>query len=338
MLKKSDDIQTIILEYIWIDGKMKLRSKYKTIKVLEKDLNIEQWKCDGKLTYHIYNEDGEIILNPISFYSNPFFDKDKSYLVLCDTFYDNQSKITPTLTNYRMLARDIFQKKKELDPWFVIKQDYYMMCNEYTYTSSTPLFFKNPKLPKEEGDYYCGVGNDNIIMRNLAEKHYIYCINAGINISGMNAEAAPNQWKFKIGPSPGIEAADDLIVARYILLKLSESANVDISFVSKPLPKPWNTSKLCINLSTIETRENDGITKLNSYMNYLKNKHNEHMLVYSDPELINNESNIDNLNIHIPNKVKVEKKGYLVDNRPISNSDPYLTISKIYDTCCISIN
>ena len=116
MLKKSDDIQTIILEYIWIDGKMKLRSKYKTIKVLEKDLNIEQWKCDGKLTYHIYNEDGEIILNPISFYSNPFFDKDKSYLVLCDTFYDNQSKITPTLTNYRMLARDIFQKKKRTGP------------------------------------------------------------------------------------------------------------------------------------------------------------------------------------------------------------------------------
>lgn len=335
MLKKTDDIQTIILEYIWIDGKMNLRSKYKTIKLLEKDLNIEQWKYDGKLTYQIYNEDTEIILNPIAFYSNPFFDKDKSYLVLCDTFYDNQSKITPTSTNNRFLAREIFQKKKELDPWFEIKQDYFMMCNEYTYPSSTPLFFKNPKLPKEQGDYYCGVGNDNIIMRSLAEKHYLYCINAGINISGMNAEVGPNQWKFKIGPCPGIQVADELIIARYILLKLSENVNVDISFIAKPLPKPWQTSKLSINFSTVETRENDGITKLNMYINNLNSKHNEHMLIYGDSNLINNDSHIDNINISIPNKVKLEKKGYLVDNRPISSSDPYLTISKIYDTCCI---
>lgn len=336
--KITNDTQTLILEYVWLDGKMNLRSKYKTIKVKENDLNIDQWKCDGKLTYQIYNDDTEIILNPIAFYDNPFFEKEQSLLVLCDTFYETNTKIIPTTTNSRILARECFQKKKELEPWFVLKQDYFMMCNEYTYTSSTPLFFKNPKQPKEQGDYYCGVGNQNIAMRSLAEKHYLYCIAAGINISGINAEIAPNQWRFKIGPCVGISAGDELILARYILNKLSEQFGIDISYKSKPLPNPWNSSGLFVNFSTSETRDNDGINKLNTYIQNLTNKHSEHLLVYGDNiDKINTKSDNSNLNISITAKVKREKKGYLKDNRPFSDADPYLVISKIYETCCINL-
>jgi glutamine synthetase len=172
-------------------------------------------------------------------------------------------------------------------------------------------------------------------MRSLAEKHYLFCITAGLNISGMNAEIAPNQWRFKIGPCVGINSGDELIIARYILTKLSEQFGVDISFKSKPLQNPWNNSGLHVNFSTSETRDNDGITKLNKYIQYLKNKHSEHILVYGDNcEKLNIRSDI--INVTIPNKVNREKKGYLKDNRALSNADPYIIIAKIFDTCCIS--
>ena len=45
--KITNDTRTLILEYFWLDGKMNLRSKYKTIKIKENDLNIDQWKYDG---------------------------------------------------------------------------------------------------------------------------------------------------------------------------------------------------------------------------------------------------------------------------------------------------
>jgi glutamine synthetase len=335
--KNANDTRALILEYVWLDGKMNLRSKYKTIKINDNDLNIDQWTYDGKSTYQIDTDDSEVILNPIAFYNNPFFEKGQSLLVLCDTFYEKNSKFIPTSTNRRILAREIFLKKKELEPWFELKQEYFMMCNEYTYESSTPLFFKNPKQPKEQGDYYCGVGNQNIVMRNLAEKHYLYCITAGINISGMNAEIAPNQWRFKIGPCLGVSAADELILARYILTKLSEQFGVDISFKSRPLQIPWNKSGLHVNFSTSETREIDGLNKLNTYIQNLNSKHAEHLLVYGDnSEKLNLRPETSNINISIPNKVNREKKGYLKDNRPLSHADPYIIIAKIFDTCCIS--
>lgn len=336
--KIKDDTRTLILEYVWLDGKMNLRSKYKTIKIAENDLNIDQWKYDGKLTYQIHNDETEIILNPIAFYDNPFFEKEQSLIVLCDTFYESNTKIIPTTSNRRISARECFLKKKELEPWFVLKQHYFMMCNEYTYSSSTPLFFKNPKHPREQGDYYCGVGNQNIIMRKLAEKHYLYCITAGINISGMNAEIAPNQWRFKIGPCPGIQAADELILSRYILTKLSEEFGIDISYKSNPLPSPWNISVLGVNFSTSETRENDGINKLNMYIENLTNKHSELLLVYgNNSDISHNKSEHCNVNVCITGKVKREKKGYLKDDRPVSDADPYLVISKIFETCCINL-
>lgn len=336
--KNTNETKALILEYVWLDGKMNLRSKYKTIKIQDNDLNIDQWIYDGKSTYQYESEDSEVILNPIAFYNNPFFEKGQALLVLCDTFYERSNKFIPTSTNRRILAREIFQKKKELEPLFELKQEYFMMCNEYTYPSSTPLFFKNPKQPKEQGDYYCGVGNQNIIMRSLAEKHYLFCITSGINISGMNAEIGPNQWRFKIGPCSGISAGDEIILARYILTKLSEQFGVDICFKSKPLQQPWNNSGLHVNFSTNETRDTDGIIKLNTYVQSLTNKHNDHMLVYGDnsEKLIAKAENTS-INVTIPNKVNRERKGYLKDNRACSNADPYIIIAKIYDTCCISI-
>ena len=348
MNNTENESKSLILEYIWLDGKMNFRSKYKTIKIIDNDLNIDQWNYDGSSTYQSDVDDSEIILNPIAFYSNPFFDKGQSLLVLCDTFYEKNGKFIPTMTNRRIIARESFAKNKQLEPWFGIEQEYFMMCNEYTYPSSTPLFFKNPKQPKEQGDYYCGVGNQNIIMRSLAEKHYLYCISAGLNISGINAEVAPNQWEFQIGPCIGITAGDELMLARYILVKLGEQFGVDICFHPKPIKNPWNGSGLHTNFSTTETRDDDGLTKIHEYIEKLSKKHKEHIIVYgdnserlnskcetSDIQIFSSGIGTRNTSIRIPNKVNTDKKGYLEDRRPASNADPYLVIAKLFNTCCI---
>jgi len=345
----TSDTRPLILEYVWFDGNLKFRSKYRTIKIQNNDLDINQWNYDGSSTFQSEVDDSEIILNPVAFYNNPFFEKGQSLLVLCDTYYERNGKFIPTQSNRRIVAREIFLKRKELEPWFGIEQEYFMMSNENTYISSTPIFFNGPKLPRIQGDYYCGVGNQNIIMRKLAEKHYLYCISAGLTISGINAEVAPNQWEFQIGPCVSLSAGDELNIARYILTKLGEEFNIDISFEPKPLPNPWNGSGLHTNFSTTETRIDGGIDKINEYIDKLSKKHNEHILVYGDnTKRLSGKCETSDINkftsgigtrnssIRIPNIVYRDKKGYLEDRRPASDADPYLVTAKIFDTCCVT--
>jgi len=41
-------------------------------------------------------------------------------------------------------------------------------------------------------------------------------------LAGINAEVGPSQWEFQIGIAQGIEAADHLWMARYIINRLGE--------------------------------------------------------------------------------------------------------------------
>lgn len=344
---ENNESRALILEYIWLDGNMNFRSKYRTLVVTSNDLQITKWNYDGSSTNQAEVDNSEIILNPVAFYNNPFFEKGQSLLVLCDTFYEKDGKYVPTQSNRRFLASEIFSKNTEAEPWFGIEQEYFMMANKNTYPSNTPLFFKD-ETPCEQGDYYCGVGSKNISMRKLAEKHYIYCLTAGLNMSGINAEVAPNQWEFQVGPCLSISAADQLTIARYILIRLGEEFGVNICFSPKPLSNPWNGSGLHTNFSTKETREENGLDRLHEYIERMGKKHLEHIAVYgdnserlsgkcetSDINVFNSGVGTRNTSIRIPNIVAKEKRGYLEDRRPASDADPYLVTSKIFETCCL---
>lgn len=69
----------------------------------------------------------------------------------------------------------------------------------------------------KQGPYYCGVGADKAIGRDIVDAHYKACIYAGIGISGVNGEVMPGQWEFQVGPVEGISAGDQVWVARYLL-------------------------------------------------------------------------------------------------------------------------
>jgi glutamine synthetase len=61
-----------------------------------------------------------------------------------------------------------------------------------------------------------------LIARKIVEEHIDICLDAGINLEGINAEVAKGQWEFQIFGKGSKNAADQMWVARYILARLCE--------------------------------------------------------------------------------------------------------------------
>jgi glutamine synthetase len=365
--KKQQRIhESYILEYIWIDGRGNLRSKYRTAypnfdSMDDADRNCitaEDWNYDGSSAHQASTENSEIALIPVAYFLNPFFEPGRAFLILCDTYRDDG---TPADANFRCDAAKVFDRNRnhnlDLDPWFGIEQEYFIMHACGTQVSDEPLLFARqrvpavPAVPEPQGDYYCGVGSRTVALRKLAEKHYEYCLQAGLKISGINAEVAPSQWEFQIGPCTGIRAGDELWVARYILHKLSEEFGVCISFKPKPVPNPWNGSGLHTNFSTEESRNRyckNGLKCIYKYIDRLSKNHAEHIRVYGDnSQRLNGTCETSNFHtfsfaagdrgasIRIPKSVLKAGCGYLEDRRPASDADPYQVTAAIFKTACL---
>ena len=363
--KYSRIYNSYILEYIWIDGCGNLRSKYRTVYPTFDSsadstynyLAVEDWNYDGSSTHQASTHDSEITLVPVAHFLNPFFEPGRAFLILCET---RRGDATPTQTNFRSDAAKVFEKGRgrQIDPWFGIEQEYFIMQSRGTHVSDKPLLFSQHEEalfsttdmipPQPQGDYYCGVGTRTVTLRKLAEKHYEYCLQAGLKISGINAEVAPSQWEFQIGPCSDISAGDELWVARYILHKLSEEFGVCISFKPKPLPSPWNGSGLHTNFSTEESRNKNGLKCIYNYIDRLSKKHAEHIRVYgdnskrlsgtcetSDFHTFSYAAGDRGASIRIPSSVLKAGCGYLEDRRPASDADPYRVITAIFSSACI---
>jgi len=235
------------LEYVWIDNDYQLRSKIKVIPNTSIDtINVEdipEWNYDGSSTNQSSGSESEVIIKPRRMFTsrNDLF----HMLVLCDT-YTPLGK--PLKTNNRNNATKIFNKKIYAEPWFGIEQEYFIIDPK----TNKPLGYDENK---PQGQYYCSVGAENAFGRKIAEEHLLECINYGITISGINAEVAPGQWEYQIGPCEGIEAGDNLWMARYLLQKIAETHNVIINIEPKPLSGDWNGSGCHTNYSTKQMRE-----------------------------------------------------------------------------------
>ena len=125
-------------------------------------------------------------------------------------------------------------------------------------------------FPAPQGEYYTGVGFKNVgdVAREIVDAHIDQCLDAGINLEGINAEVAKGQWEFQIFGKGSKRAADELWIARYLLLRVCERYGVDVNFHPKPLgiEHDWNGSGLHTNFSTKQMREVGGEAFFESLM------------------------------------------------------------------------
>ena len=343
----------ICVEYVWIGGKGELRSKTRVLTVRweaiydNKCTHYPLWNYDGSSTEQAATQNSEIILEPCCVFNDPFRGGHNK-LLLCHA-YDTDHKAVAC--NNRQKALEIFNQKTEEVPWYGLEQEYFLIDPATT----LPLDFPTPVNSDEaqQGQYYCSTGCENAYGRDIAEEHLQKCIEAGIKISGINAEVAPGQWEFQIGPCVGIEEGDHLYMARYILQRVAEKHNVIVNLEPKPVPGNWNGSGCHMNFSTKNMREGTetkkGIEFINEAIEKLSKNHAEHMAVYgehnelrmtgkhetADYNTFSDGVSDRGVSIRRGFNTMKEGRGYFEDRRPASNCDPYLITSKIFETCVL---
>jgi glutamine synthetase len=325
----------VVATYIWIDAKNGIRSKSKTIYHHQKGDNFPIWNFDGSSTGQAVGDDSEVILKPQASYPDPLKPSYpcSCYLVLCDC-YDKYGQ-QPLPSNTRFEAVNIFNQVKEHKPWYGLEQEYFL----YDHTTNQIIGWPTNGFPEEQGKYYCGVGCDRAFGKKPVDEHYDACLRAGLQISGINAEVAPGQWEFQIGPCEGIDAADQLWVARYLLMEICSKHNLYVSFEPKPFPH-FNGSGLHNNYSTIKMRESDTLDEIYSAIKKLGAEHLNHIKVYGDNSKRltgdHETSRIDKFTYGMADRtasIRIPTDGHrLEDRRPASDSDPYLTTSMIAKT------
>ena len=149
-----------------------------------------------------------------------------------------------------------------------MEQEYFLVNP----VSGFPLGFDHEGRAPPQGKYYCSVGTGNAFGRDVVETHLKACVDAGLTISGINAEVAPGQWEYQIGPVVGIDAGDQLLLSRYLLERVAEKFQAVVSYEPKLIKGDWNGSGCHTNFSTRNMREGtEGKTGLNTLKNLLKN-------------------------------------------------------------------
>ena len=318
-----------IYEYIWLDGyqpEPSLRSKIKTTE----DDSPPVWAFDGSSTQQAEGGNSDCLLLPVQTYENPLF---SDYLVMCQV-ETGEHETHPS--NTRVAASEVVTDEW----WFGFEQEYF-----FTGENGDPLGWEDG-TPRPQGDYYCGVGAGNVAGREISEAHLEACLEAGIELSGTNAEVALGQWEYQCF-GKGIKAGDDLWVSRYLLYKVAEEFGVGVNLHPKPKTGDWNGSGMHANFSNEEMRTKGSEKLFYSICEKLKDAHKEGIESYgSDNDMrltgLHETQSIDQFSyaifdrgasIRIPiYTIEHDWNGYLEDRRPASNADPYKIIAHIAGT------
>ena len=329
-------------EYIWIDGHKptaKLRSKTKIFEGPVKSLDdIPMWGFDGSSTMQAEGSDSDCMLKPVYYLPDPIRGGDD--ILVMNEVRKPDGSIHESNTRARLV--EIAEKHKDEDAWFGIEQEYTF------FKGRSPLGWPNGGYPAPQGPFYCGVGADEVFGRDIVEDHMDICLQAGIQISGINAEVMPGQWEFQVGSLGPLEVSDQLWIARWILYRIAENYGVNATLHPKPVKGDWNGAGAHANFSTKPMRENGGLKIIESACEKLGRKHEEHIAVYG----AHNEERLTGLHetcalhefrysvsdrgasIRIPMDTANNGKGYLEDRRPSANMDPYQVCAALIETTC----
>jgi glutamine synthetase len=325
-------------EYIWIDGTKptaKLRSK---TKIVADGKTPPVWGFDGSSTNQATGDHSDCGLNPVFICPDPLRGP-KDVLVMCEVLNQDGS---PHPSNTRAHAVEAAKKYASFEPMFGIEQEYTF------FQEGRPYGWPEDGYPAPQGPYYCGVGGAKMPGRDIVEAHTIACQRAGIGIEGTNAEVMMGQWEFQVGILDPVAIGDQLWTARWLLERIAEEFEVDVSYDAKPIKGDWNGAGAHTNFSTKQMRAAGGFEAIVAGAKALGTKVKEHIAAYGDgiEDRLTGAHETAPYNkfsygvsnrgasVRIPAAVAAAKRGYLEDRRPNSNIDPYVVSAIITETIC----
>lgn len=326
------------LEYIWLDGykpTQSLRSKTK----IEKDFSgkledCPMWSFDGSSTEQAPGGSSDCLLKPVYIVTDP--QRKNGFLVMCEVL---NADGTPHESNGRATIED-----DDNDFWFGFEQEYFLWNPE----TNKPLGFPDGGYPGPQGPYYCSVGANNAYGRNIIEEHLDVCLEAGLNVEGINAEVAAGQWEFQIFSKGAKEAGDQIWLGRYLLERIGEKYGISINWHCKPLGAlDWNGSGMHANFSNTLLRTAGSKDIFDKVCEAFRPVVKEHIDVYGadnhlrltgkheTASIFDFSYGVSDRGASIRIPVQVPKwgwKGYLEDRRPNSAADPYKVAARIIKT------
>ena len=327
-------------EYIWIDGTeptARLRSK---TKIMDGKGDLPIWGFDGSSTNQAPGKNSDCVLKPVFSCPDPVRGG-SDVLVMCEVLLTD---MTPHPTNTRAQLCPVAEKFANQAPLFGIEQEYTF------FEDGRPHGFPVGGFPAPQGFYYCGVGADEVFGRPVVERHLDLCLQAGLSLSGINAEVMPGQWEFQVGPLSPLEVSDQLWMARWLLYRVAEDFGISATLDPKPVQGDWNGAGAHTNFSTKAMRES--YPPILAACEALGTNVEEHVKHYgADIEMRLTGSHETapyneysygvsdrGASVRIPWQVEVDQKGYIEDRRPNANMDPYVVTRLITNTVCSALS
>ncbi len=324
-------------EYIWLDGYKPVANLRSKTKVLDLDASysgdldvLPEWSFDGSSTLQAEGHSSDCLLKPVSVYPDP--GRKNAFLVIAEV-------LNPDGTVHESNTRALIDDDSD-DFWFGFEQEYVLM------QEGLPIGFPQSGYPGPQGPYYCAVGAKNVSGRSIVEEHLDQCLEAGLNITGVNAEVMLGQWEYQCFGKGPKKASDDLIISRYLLNRVGEDYGVSVELHPKPIRGDWNGSGMHTNFSNEQMRKVGGKDYFEAICEAFRPVHEDHIAVYgseNDQRLtgLHETQSIDQFSygvsdrgasIRIPIGTAQKWVGYLEDRRPASNADPYLVTARIMKT------
>ena len=229
------------------------------------------------------------------------------------------------------------------DFWFGFEQEYFLWDAE----TNLPLGFPANAYPGPQGPYYCSVGAKNTFGRDIIEDHLDQCLDAGLNVEGINAEVATGQWEYQIFAKGARQAGDETWVSRYLAERNAEKYGVAINWHPKPIKGDWNGSGMHVNFSDSTMRSCGDEAVFTKICESFGQNIKKHIAVYgadNDQRLTgaHETESIDSFSFGISDRgasIRIPVgtiddgwKGRLEDRRPASNGDPYKIAAAVIST------
>jgi glutamine synthetase len=322
------------LEYLWLDGykpEPSLRSKTKIVDSEPKSPeDCPGWNFDGSSTQQAEGHSSDCLLKPVRLVKDPL--RKNASLVMCEV-------LSPDGSVHPSNLRGTFEDDSDL--WLGFEQEYTLMKD------GKPLGFPKDGYPGPQGPYYCSVGYMNCVGRDLVEEHLDACLEAGLSVTGINAEVMKGQWEFQLFGKGAKKACDDVWIARYLLQRCAEKYGIVVELHPKPVKGDWNGSGMHTNFSNTAIREKGGEDFIKGICEKFRGAHTDHIAAYGS----DNDQRLTGLHetqsihkfsygvsdrgssIRIPIATAQNGwKGYLEDRRPASNADPYKVTARILAT------